>query len=248
MIIYVKDKNLEHMINRNMKGNIIMSESQEINKICGLYGIVHIFMNIYNLSNDIKIDCIYATERDQTLEETIIVKNIQTPIMYYELNKKWCGVCNTLCEPFVSKYCSEKCMQSFFDTDIIDLNRNYVLENIFSSSKKNFKTNIIENRSKNESLKKDKISMDKNSNEKFQTSMVKEAVRLEYAIKRESYKKEIRQPSLRKTIISNKKTSSNTQTNDRICKSVTRKNVKCTNKAIDNSDFCGIISHNKIEE
>lgn len=244
MIIYVKNKNLEHMVNRNMKGNIIMSESQELNKICSLYGIVHIFMNLNNVSNDIKIDCIYATERDQTLEETLIVKNVQTPIMYYELNKKWCGVCHALCEPFVSKYCSENCMQSFFDTDLIDLNRNYVLENIFSSSKKNFKTTVIENRSN----KKDKFSIDKNSNEKFQTSMIKEAVRLEYALKRESYKKEIRQPSLRKTIVSNNKKTSNTQTNDRICKSVTRKGVKCTNKAVDNSDFCGIISHNKIEE
>lgn len=241
MIIYIKDKSLDNLINRNYKGTTIISDSHEINKMCMLYGIVHIYMSPDSISNDIKIDSIHACERDQTLEEMLIVKNIQIPIVYESIDKKWCGVCHTLQDPFKSKYCSETCMQNFFDSDLIDLNRNYVLENIFSSAKKNFKTNVIENRSN----KKDKVSIEKNSNEKFQTSMIKEAVRLEYALKRESYKKEIRQPSLRKTIVSNKKTS-NTQTQEKLCKSVTRKGVKCTNKALESSDFCGIASHSNL--
>lgn len=240
MIIYLKDKNLD-IVKRDLKGTVVMSDYHEINKLCSLYGIVHIFMNKDCISNEINLDCIYCNERDQSLEEMLIVKNIKVPIIYKDINKKWCGVCHTLCDNFSSKYCSESCMQNFFDSNLIDLNRNYVLENIFSSSKKNFKNSVVENRSN----KKDKASIEKNSNEKFQTSMIKEAVRLEYALKRESYKKEIRQPSLRKTIVSNKKTS-NTQNQEKLCKSVTRKGVKCTNKALDNSDFCGIASHNKL--
>lgn len=243
MIVYLKDSG--NIINRGLKGTIVLSDSHEYNKLCTMYGIVHIFMNIENLSNNIKLDCIYASERDQELEERLILNNIKVPIVYKTIDKKWCGVCNTLCEPFASKYCSEKCMQSFFDSDLIDLNKNYILENIFSSSKKNYKIDKKDTSlKKDSSLKKDKSS---NSNEKFQTSMIKEAVRLEYALKRESYKKEIRQPSLRKTVISNKKTS-NPQTTEKICKSDTRKGIKCTNKAVENSNFCGIISHNKIEE
>jgi hypothetical protein len=91
------------------------------------------------------------------------------------------------------------------------------------------------------SIKKEK-SEDKWANEKFQTSMIKEAVRLEYTFKRESYKKEIRQPSLRKNILSDKKESSRTEN---ICKSVTKKGVKCTNKTVNGTDYCGIESHAK---
>lgn len=231
MIIYINDKSLCHLIHRNLKGTIVLSEFQEISKLCSLYGIAHIFAQQIDCINI--VDCIYATDRNENLEQLNI--SIQYP------DKKWCGRCHTLCDNFSTKYCTERCSE--FNQQTTE-DKTYVLENIFSSSKKKFDTDgAIENRSN----KKDKVSIEKNSNEKFQTSMIKEAVRLEYALKRESYKKEIRQPSLRKTTLSNKKTS-DTKTQYNICKSVTKKGVKCTNKALENSDYCGILSHIKISE
>lgn len=227
MIIYVKDKSF----NKYKKGDIIVSDFQELNKVCSLYGIVHIYSS--NIPDF--VDCIYAENRDELLEKT------KSSVIYNSLNKKWCGMCHELRDMFETKYCNEKCCQANIENT--NNSKNYVIENMFSSTKKNFKTNsVLENRSN----KKEKVSIEKNSHEKFQTSMIKEAVRLEYALKRESYKKEIRQPSLRKTVISNKKTEE-IHSSDKICKSVTRKGEKCTNKALENSDYCGILSHRILE-
>lgn len=73
---------------------------------------------------------------------------------------------------------------------------------------------IIHNKNKNKNIKipqeeilqfdrtvseKRKPCSVKKSNEKFQSSVIKDAIRLDYAFKRESYKKEMRKPSFKKT-------------------------------------------------
>lgn len=82
--------------------------------------------------------------------------------------------------------------------------------------------------------------------------MIKDAIRLEYAFKRETYKKEMRAPSLRKASISDRKTtetelpiinSTDNNLQNKLCKSITKKGKKCSNKCLPNSLYCGILSH-----
>ena len=91
-------------------------------------------------------------------------------------------------------------------------------------------------------------SATKKSSDKFQTSIVKDAIRLEYAFKRENYKKEMRQPSLRKANISDKKTpqvviNDEKGENIKLCQMTTKKGKKCTNRCLGSSSYCGILSH-----
>ena len=95
------------------------------------------------------------------------------------------------------------------------------------------------------------ISSVKKTADKFQSSVVKDAIRLEYAFKRESYKREMRQPSLRKASLSDKKERKpasivdNSEINSvsKLCKGITKKGKRCTNKALGSSNYCGILSH-----
>ena len=86
-----------------------------------------------------------------------------------------------------------------------------------------------------------------NKIDKFQESIYRDAIRLDFANKRENYKKHMKQVS---SIKSNTSTGSGSiinistsRQNIKICKAITKKGVKCTNKCIKNSDYCGITSH-----
>ncbi len=76
--------------------------------------------------------------------------------------------------------------------------------------------------------------------ETFHDSIKKEAIRLEYAINKEKYKKEMRQSSIR--------SSDSNLKNNKMCKAKTKRGKICTNKALIGSDYCGIISHSNLEE
>jgi hypothetical protein len=134
----------------------------------------------------------------------------------------------------IGKYCSEKCMKK--DNGFSDNGSSEAVKDLLVQ-----KELLL--------LDKSSISLDKKiikkAADKFQSSMVKDAIRLEYAFKRESYKREMRQPSLRKASLSDKKESKtvSVESSVSICKGKTKKGVRCTNKAIGNSDYCGILSH-----
>lgn len=89
------------------------------------------------------------------------------------------------------------------------------------------------------SLKSDEKAL--RSAEKFQKSVEKDALRLEFTMKREMYKKEMRQPSLRKKISST--AVKKLPESGGVCAGLTRKGVPCTNRALGSSRFCGIASH-----
>lgn len=240
------------------KGKIIISDSPEVNRLCYINGIIHVLnLNPQNVPNE-KIDCIVTDNRNIELEAKIIRSGLGIQILY--INDKsssniprWCGICNTISlvglNTPISRYCSEKCMKkdSGFTADsrpeaIKDLAQNTIVSKIVQAEK-----DVVIAFDKTLSDKKSTSNLKKNA-DKFQTSMVKDAIRLEYAVKRETYKKEMRQPSLRKASISDKKAPTaplvrNEEVSTRLCKTLTKKGKKCTNKALGNSNYCGILSH-----
>lgn len=238
-VIYLKKKDTSLL--NNIKGKIIISDFPEFNRICSVKGLIHILnLNSNNIPNG-KIDCIICGSRDEYLEEKIRTKGYDMSIIYLNSNEKWCGMCKKL-GPLdegkpITKFCSEKCMRK--SVGFVNKKAETIKDLHFSG-----KTIIRFDKSVSEKKKGSHVKT--KSREKFQSSMVKEALRLEYAKKREEYKKEMKQPSLRKVRISSEKRKvSNTVTKQ--CKSVTKKGKNCTNKAVSGGEYCGIVSHKKCE-
>ena len=188
----------------------------------------------------------------------------QTPILYYSKDSpnKLSYTCIHCKDPCIKKnfmitkhmkppsFCSDECIIENSKTES-DFTQNSKIFEISSEGKggdssrpiKTPKTFLY-------------VGISSTKDDKFQDSMRREAVRLEYAERREKYKKHMRQISSRKSNTSStsansfKKDSlrsiSNKDSNGtRVCKALTKKSVKCTNKAVKNSDFCGIASHKK---
>jgi hypothetical protein len=267
VIYFKKSEIFNELIQKNeniFKGKIIISDFQELKRICSINGIVHVLnTNSHHIPNE-KIDCIVTDNvKNSDLEASIIKHGYAIPILYADLSKKqqqvWCGICNKIYtnadDHPLSKYCSEKCMKKengfVSDTNggikaeiIKDLGLNDIVSKIIASEKEKDEPLVLEF---DKSLSDRRtVSNVKKTVDKFQSSMVKDAIRLEYAFKRETYKREMRQPSLRKASLSDKKerkvSSDHVQTT-RLCKGTTKKGKQCTNRAIGSSDFCGILSH-----
>lgn len=270
VLYFKKNEEFNEFLNSNpgiFKGKIIISDSPELNRVCSINGIIHVLnLNSQYIPNE-KIDCIIDSHRNTELEAKIIRSGLGIQILYITENSRkhiprWCGVCNTMSTVDsnlpISRYCSEKCMkkESGFTMDskpevVRDLGLNNIVSRIVQAEADK---DVVIEFDKSLSDKRTTSNL-KKSADKFQTSMVKDAIRLEYAFKRETYKKEMRQPSLRKASISDKKAPVSAKVGEiarikneepvttRLCKSVTKKGKKCTNKALGSSDFCGILSH-----
>lgn len=252
-VIYFKDTSGFSELIGDVVEKIIITDSQELRKTCMIKGILHIQNTDPNFIPNEKIDCIIVGKRNAELELSVIKSGLQIPILIFRGGSEggkqsvWCGVCNKLysCENTrpIGKYCSERCMgksSGFIMTE----GRGITLGNTFKTDVLNdLKNSVVLAFDKTLSDKKT-VSTEKKTVDKFQSSVVKEAIRLEYAFKRESYKKEMRQPSLRKNTLSDKKqTVVEESTGTKYCKGITKKGKKCTNKVVGNSDYCGILSH-----
>jgi hypothetical protein len=223
-VVYFKDIDKLYESLEQLRGKVVISDFPEVESLCIGRGITH----VHNVNDSFipseKLDCIVIGQRNQELENKIINNSLGVPIVFEAM--KWCGKCGSVSSlrgP-VSKYCSEKCMK-----------RDSGLSHDLTSGE------AMKSLNRTESNTSDGPKATAKSLEKFQTSMVKDAIRLEYAFKRELYKKEMRQPSLRKAMVSDKK--SHVETSVRTCKCVTKKGSRCTNRTVGNSDYCGIISH-----
>lgn len=251
------------------KGKFIISDFPELNRICSIYGIIHILnTNIYHIPNE-KIDFIITDNSSSSdLDANIVKAGLTISILYLDLKKKnqqvWCGICNRVYthennHP-LGRYCSEKCMKKengvsdngTMKTEIVkDLGLNNIVSKIMQLEKEKEKEDSLILEFDKSLSDKRIISNIKKTVDKFQSSMVKDAIRLEYAFKRESYKREMRQPSLRKASLSEKKERKNSNSVEdeeispttRLCKGITKKGVQCTNKSLQNSLYCGILSH-----
>jgi hypothetical protein len=243
------------------KGKIIISDFQELNRLCSINGIIHILnLNIHYIPNE-KIDCIVMDKtKNSDLEANIIKSGLGIPILYIDTQKKqqyiWCGICNKVYSNdnnhSLSKYCSEKCMkkENGFSSDskpeiVRDLAFNNIVSRLIQNERDTEDSVVIEF---DKSLSdKRTVSNVKKTADKLQSSVVKDAIRLQYAFKRESYKKEMKQPSLRRASLSNKKEdkviSEDITESVKLCKGMTKKGKQCTNRAIGSSTFCGILSH-----
>jgi len=236
------------------KGKIIVSDFPELNRICSVNGIIHVLnINTHHVPAE-KIDCVVTDVRNPELEGAIVKNGYGIPVLYLDLQKTqqhmWCGVC---CKNYVNdnnhpigRYCSEKCMNGTMKAEHVkDLGLNNIVSRIIQSEKQEplvleFDKSLSDKRT---------VSNVKKTVDKFQSSMVKDAIRLEYAFKRESYKREMRQPSLRKASLSDKKERKPQTVVDevvpvtKLCKGLTKKGKQCTNSALGGSSYCGIISH-----
>ncbi len=241
-VIYFKNITYFKDYVKNLGGKIIITDSKDIVDMCNIYGIMCVLnLNQHNIPRD-EIDCIVSGKVDISLESMIIQKDLKIPVIYLEELKKWCGVCYNYdiisSEYSISKYCSDNCMQ------------------MHSGFIKNFKHETVDDLEIKKVLSKyhetpvatSSDKQVKNISSKFQRSMEKDAIRLEFAFKREDYKKEMRQPSLRKASISDKKKKIDESLHEKnesskTCKGITKKGEKCTNKSIASSGYCGILSH-----
>ena len=110
------------MISSNkFKGKIIISDFQELNRICSINGIIHILnTNTFHIPNE-KIDCIITGKRNSELESKLISLSSESHILYTNCNentlKKWCYYCHNLCDindnNIIMRYCSEDCMNKY---------------------------------------------------------------------------------------------------------------------------------------
>jgi hypothetical protein len=258
-VVYFKSRELSNLLGHNLKGKIVISDFPDFNKQCTINGLIHVLNTNPNNIPSTKIDCIICNSRDTSLEDKITRKSLGIPIVYYHMHQKWCAVCGKL-GPMdkISKFCSEKCMKKYAGfggnsntTSISDLTEDLAKVGVAGSMARAVHKAVINNPLDMEGKavikfeKRDSrtTSNQKKNKEKFQSSMVREAVRLEYALKRESYKKEMRQPSLRKARISEKKSTPSTNESSRLCKSRTKKGKQCTNRATGPGEYCGITSH-----
>ncbi len=212
-----------------LNNKIILSKSEEIYKKCISRGLVHIFV-----INEIpKVDVIITNENSFNKSDC--------PIIYENGLKKWCPTCHKIdkVNDVIGRFCSENCMKmkiGFMKNFKPDIGFYDIL------NKQKEKKIVIEfDKSLSNSLKAQR--RDKNNSEKFQRSMEKDATRLDFAFKREKYKKEMRQPSLRKNIVEKGTDVKLDHNFTKICKGITKKGEKCTNRALGSSDFCGIFSH-----
>jgi hypothetical protein len=254
-VLYFKNKTDFDKIVKFLKGKIVISDFKEIADICSTNGIIHV-LNIDDKFLNERIDCVITNRKNIDLETKLIKMENGTSIVYInddvndDINKikKWCSLCHNTTGigalGSISKYCSDDCMNKYskfmqnFKSGVKDLDYN-------SIKSKQYERNILIEFEKNPNSNSN--SRKKTSINKFQTSIVKDAIRLEYAIKREIYKKEMRQPSLRKTSFSGTRKKINkdyeSETVSKICKGTTKKGERCTNRSLSNNNFCGILSH-----
>lgn len=203
--IYFKTQDVQNYLNHDLRGKIIISDFQELNRICNLYGLIHV-LNTNTQRVPEGVDVVVCNSRNPEVESRITRNKLQIPIVYLQLHKKWCGICGKL-NPLdlkINKYCSEACMKKTIGFTMDGLPE--VVKDLGFTRKTiiKFDKSLSDNRRAKSSTKEDAR---KKSRDKFQNSMIKEANRVLYAEKKEMYKKEMRQPSHRKTkIASNKKT------------------------------------------
>jgi hypothetical protein len=274
VIYFKKTEIFIELISKNdniFKGKVIISDFQELNRLCIINGLIHVLnTNSHYIPNE-KIDCIVTDNiKNSDLESNIVKYGLKIPILYTDISKKqqqvWCGIC---CKYYtilnthpLNFYCSAECMRkdNGFSTDtngsiksevVKDLGLNNIVSRIMQFEKEKEEPLVLEF---DKSLSdKRTVSNIKKTVDKFQSSMVKDAIRLEYAFKRDAYKREMRQPSLRKASLSDKKERKSQVVTDeeeeeivpvaKSCKGITKKGKQCTNKAIGSSEYCGILSH-----
>lgn len=239
-VIYLKTHDIEILNNFDFDDKIVISDSIFLYEYFYIKGIIFV-LNLNSQKIPEGIDCIISTSRDSTTESRILQNKLSVPIIYYHTNQLWCGSCgklSTLNINNVGKYCSESCMSKIFNFKISPSN------DVSSNTTK--KVFIAFSNVSNNS---------QNNNEKFQQSMIKEAQRIEFAYRKESYKNEMRQPSHRKTkiITSNTatKVSSMSAPVDEIkyCQSKIKNGTEnCKNRALKGSNYCGISSHKSKNE
>lgn len=232
-VIYF-DTDTLYVHKNSLKDLIVVSCSETISKECYIHGIIHVHSTSVLPNED--IDCIITNNIQKMLD---LVKRDQKPSSIICIKdtgdySHFCYACQKIYKlndlNIIDKYCSDKCAKRYEGVNIM----------------KKLETNeLILGFDKNLSVEKE-LSIAKKSVDKFQTSMVKDAIRLEYAFKREKYKQEMRQPSYRKTNITDKKKTSALKEN--VCKGITKKGKTCTNKTLPGSLYCGILSHGIINE
>jgi hypothetical protein len=238
---------------KELRGKVVLSDFPELIKTCYIQGIMHVLVSSQNTIPNEKIDCIILEgRRNKLLESEIINKKLYIPIVYlepanYMIWCGWCGSCDTTYVPttHISKYCSEKCMNINMGLFREDGIKSLVGGIYGNETSHGLIEKIIDGRPVIEFERSNKktTSDAKKAIDKFQNSVIKDAIRLEYAYKREHYKKEMKQLSFRK----NTKAVIGGHGITKICKGVTKKGSRCTNKVIGNSDFCGILSHSMAE-
>jgi hypothetical protein len=163
----------------------------------------------------------------------------------YTTKKYICGDCKEetdIIDKVIPKVCSEECAL---------INHPGVYELLTKCKKENNLTKSFSNKKKEMlSFSNEKVS---HKEAKFNKVMMIEAKRHAYLTKKEEYKRNFRLSSNVKTDFGDETGSVETKPKKNItvkmCKATTKKDKKpCSNKAIKGSEYCGIVSHRKLDK
>lgn len=237
-ILLYSDINNEYIYNIfnniNVKSIIFYLKNDNISNILFIKGI----KSIEILDEDISEYTIKQIKPDLIISNKVIPYNIRDIYKYiiYE-DKVYCGNCNKYIEDTnnnkeINKICSDEC--GFQDN--IELLKLYNESNVENQQEKIRKIS---------SEKKLDFTIELTDKEKkAQRIALMEVRRHEYIQKREEFKRNMRKASS-STSIKTKKDSDNIKVC--MCKAKTKDGKACSNKALRNSSYCGIVSHKKLD-
>jgi hypothetical protein len=202
------------------------------------------------------LDKVFNKINIQVKDSSEELEFLEKPILYYNSdleNFKITFICNHCKEECIResfpisknmkepRFCSNKCIMDSSESES-DFSSNNKIFEIDPKNPSNF-DGINGRKPKNFTYVKDSDNRD----DKFQNTMRREAIRLEYAERREKYKKQMRQISTRKSNTktpSLKKELNKTVSNTNMkCNAKTKKGTVCGNRVQPGSNYCGITSH-----
>jgi hypothetical protein len=225
----------------------------------GIEGINFVCDNVDNIIKVGKPDLIII---ESTLQQSIIdlCKKNSITIFNYKNRIGTCGRCGKetvyLNSKVIGKTCSEEC--SLLDhPGLYDMLSSCKLSNYQDS---NLVKSFSNTKESIDTFKRDEDKMTEKEikkADKFQKLMVLEAKRHAYMTRKEEYKRSFKSGSNSKGVKFDddetdndklKDSKKSKECNQKMCKAKTKKESKpCSNKAINGSDYCGIVGHRKLD-
>ena len=263
--IFIKELNDTDVVNtlnniKNEKSIIIYNNQPFISKYIfrkGIEGVNFICDDITSIIKVGKPDIIII---ESTLEQSIIelCKKNNITIFNYKNRIGKCGRCGKdtvyLNSQIIGKTCSEKC-SLLNHPGLYDLLSSCKITNEQDS---NLVKSFSNTKESTETFKRDEEKMTEKEikkAEKFQKFMVIEAKRHAYMTRKEEYKRSFKSGSNGKGVNfdndndnADDKLKDKEPNNEKMCKAKTKKEGKCcSNKALSGSEYCGIVSHRKLD-
>lgn len=226
------DNIIDFVVNNISFGSTIIIPSNSEVAISSAYRRGIVLVKTRNIPQFIDIVIIIGTPTSINIPKNIPKGISKVYISNTNNTEVICGKCNekttkNLNNDTIKKYCSMEC----------SLNDQPGFLKMIQNSIKDYEEPKPSNKILTTEIKG--IILTDDPEKKYQKNMMKEAKRLEYANRREEFKRQMKQ----RTISGSRNTVQKKKIIRKACKAITQKGKKCTNKSIGTSDYCGIDSH-----